>query len=289
MYNITLLYVEDDVDTTEYMEQILQEYFQNILIAHTATDALNLYKENSVDMLLCDIELPDFNGLELVEKLKNIDENLITIIFSANDSKKYLLDAIKLSVCDYIIKPFDMEQFEEVTQKCMQKLKKEKTQHLAYFDQLTNAYNRHKLTDIFETLQQQNKTFGCIMIDIDNFKEINDKHGHLIGDETLKKLATCFKNNIRENDIFGRWGGEEFILFLPDVNELQLAKKADELRKVISKGNFDKIRNITVSMGAGLHNGEESFKALVSKIDDALYIAKQNGKNRVELSVLPIC
>ncbi len=282
-HDITLLYVEDDIETANAMTLILQEYFKNILVANTATDALNLYKDNSVDMLLCDIELPDFNGLELIEKLKNIDENLIIIISSACDDKKYLLDAIKLSVCDYLVKPFHLEQFDEMVQKCMKKLSKKKIQHLAYYDQLTNAYNRHKLTEVFIALQQQNKPFGCIIIDIDDFKQINDRYGHLTGDETLKKLTTCFQNNIRERDIFGRWGGEEFVLFLPDIDRVQLAKKANKLREIISRCDFDKVGHVSVSMGAGLYGEEENFEALMSKIDSALYMAKQNGKNRVEL------
>lgn len=281
-YNLTLLYVEDDIETATSMEMILQEYFRDVYIAHTAVTALTTFQTHKIDIVLSDIELPDFSGLELIKKLKDIKETLPVILFSAYDDREYLFKAIEVSVCDYLVKPFHLEQFEEALQKCIKKLQKESVNQLAYIDQLTGACNRYKIVEKFGLLQEQNREFGFIMLDIDDFKKINDTYGHTQGDHVLQKLSSCMQKNIRQDDFFGRWGGEEFILFIPDIDRLRLLSKADYLRQELAQCDYQLQEPVTVSMGVGIYEGEASFEDLVSKVDKALYKAKRAGKNRVE-------
>lgn len=285
-YNITLLYVEDDLTTAEYMETILQEYFTHVVVAHNAQEAMELCKNNKIDMLLSDIELPDFSGIELVKRLKRHNKNLIVILFSAYDDKSYLLDAIRLSVCDYLIKPFHPQEFEKTMSKCMKKIKTrtntQRYKDLAYRDQLTGVFNRHRLSEVFSSLVQQKIPFGCVVVDIDNFKQINDTYGHTTGDAILKSFADFVAENIRHDDYFGRWGGEEFILFIPDIDQRRLFQKIDSLREKISKHPFCIEDALTVSIGLGMYDAEEKLETLVQKVDKALYRAKKAGKNRVE-------
>lgn len=281
-YDISLLYVEDDADTADSMEIILREYFQKVYLANDAKEAIEVFQKYHIDMVISDIELPIRSGLELVEELKNLDESLVVILFSAYDARDYLFKAIELSVCDYLVKPFHLEQFERVIEKCIKKLKKEKVNSLAYIDHLTGIYNRHKMLEVFESLQKQKTPFGFIMIDIDDFKQINDIYGHLKGDLILQQLSKCIKAKIRKEDFFGRWGGEEFVLFIPNIDRLRLFHKADALRKELEQCDFELEKNLTVSIGVGMYEGEIRLESLINRVDKALYKAKRDGKNRVE-------
>lgn len=281
-YDITLLYVEDDAETAASMKVILEDYFQNVLVAYTAMQALKLFQKYDIDIVLSDIELPDFSGLELVDKLKRINEKLVVIMFSAYDERDYLLKAIDVSVCGYLIKPFHLERFDQTIARCMKNFHEMKTRYLAYIDQLTNIYNRHKIVDVFHAFKRQEIPFGFIIMDIDDFKRVNDTYGHNVGDAVLRRLAKFVKSQIRQDDYFGRWGGEEFVLLLPNIDRPRLLKKASDLRLRLSKHHFDKVGHITVSMGVGLYDNEETIEQLVERVDNALYKAKKNGKNRVE-------
>lgn len=283
-YDLSLLYVEDDIDTAESMTLILNEYFAEVHIAQNAEKAIEIFQNQNIDIVISDIELPEMNGLELVKKLREIDENVIVIMFSAYDTREYLFKAIELSVCDYLVKPFHLEQFERVLDKCTKKLRGKRLHSLAYVDQLTGIYNRHKMLEVFESLQKENVEFGFVMIDIDDFKKINDTYGHLQGDKVLQKLSLCIKNSIRQSDFFGRWGGEEFVILMPNIDRLQLLNKVESLRQELQRCDFEIPSNVTVSMGVGLYEGESDVNELVQKVDKALYKAKRNGKNRVELA-----
>ena len=283
-YDLSLLYVEDDIDTAESMTLILNEYFSKVHVANNAASALEIFQNEHIDIIISDIELPDMNGLELVKQLHDIDETLVVIMFSAYDTREYLFKAIELSVCDYLVKPFHLEQFERVLEKCTKKLHRKRLQSLAYVDQLTGIYNRHKMLEVFESLHSENIEFGFIMIDIDDFKKINDTYGHLQGDKVLQKLSLCIKSSIRQSDFFGRWGGEEFVILMPNIDRLQLLSKIESLRQELQRCDFEMPTNVTVSIGVGLYEGESSVDELVHKVDKALYKAKRNGKNRVELA-----
>ena len=284
LYDISLLYIEDDTETVLAMKVVLEEYFQHIYIANDAAQAMELFQNNRIDLVLSDIELPDGSGLELVEKLKRLDDSLVVILFSAYDNREYLLKAIELSVCDYLIKPFHLEEFDRVVTKCVKKLQKEQIRHFAYKDQLTGVFNRHKMIEVFESLRSEGVQFGCIMIDIDDFKQINDTYGHVKGDLVLQKLSTCIKRRIRQGDFFGRWGGEEFVLFIPDIDKLRLFDKAEALRRELQQCDYGMEKEVTVSMGVGIYDGEETLDMLIEKVDKALYKSKRSGKNKVEIA-----
>jgi Amt family ammonium transporter len=149
----------------------------------------------------------------------------------------------------------------------------------AYRDSLTKAYNRNGL---FKHLENKNTLYTLTIIDIDKFKNINDTFGHDIGDSVLVELSSLIMNNIRDNDIFARWGGEEFLIVF-DNNNLEVTQNiCEELRKKIEKFNFSTVKNITASFGvSGLYNKSESFEDALKRADKALYEAKHSGRNRV--------
>ena len=266
------------------MKPLLEEFFERVYIAQKAGEALQIAKTTSFDLLLADIRLPDFNGFELIEKIKKFKEDIGVIILSAYDDKEYLFKAIQLSLCDYLMKPLHLEQFEKVVQKCVEQLYQLRSKHLAYEDYLTKTYNRHKLHKVFTQLQESKVPFGALLIDVDDFKPINDTFGHNTGDRVLQRLSQCIKQNVRQNDIVGRWGGEEFLVLLPQIAQEDLVQKAYTLCHQIATCDLCKARAVTVSIGVGMHQESEEFKEFIGRLDKALYKAKKDGKNRVELA-----
>ena len=146
-------------------------------------------------------------------------------------------------------------------------------------DALTKIYNRGALER--EINKILNKTYGSLLFfDLDKFKNINDTYGHEMGDKVLMKFSNLIKNNIRKNDIFGRWGGEEFILVLPEADFKDGIKKAEDLRKLVENFNFNGIK-LTVSVGVTEFKKGESIEDVVKRADKALYKAKNLGRNQV--------
>jgi polar amino acid transport system substrate-binding protein len=147
-------------------------------------------------------------------------------------------------------------------------------------DALTGIYNRGSIESILKKLLR--KEDGSILFfDIDHFKKINDTYGHEKGDFVLKKLAKIIKDHIRESDIFGRWGGEEFVLILPNTPYEKALIVAEKIRKIVESSDFDGI-DVTISVGVSEFRKGDSVKSVVKKADLAMYKAKEDGRNRVK-------
>ncbi len=167
----------------------------------------------------------------------------------------------------------------------------EKSQQEAQTDALTSLINRRGLEKRFELERiratQNNSPFSIIMADIDHFKRVNDNFGHLVGDSLLKNLAIMIKSHLRQNDVAARYGGEEFLILLPETGiegakaVAQKIKKALAIKEWKLKGTGESMGNITISMGISLYTLNEPEKDLVKRADDALYLAKEQGRNRI--------
>ncbi len=164
-------------------------------------------------------------------------------------------------------------------------LRQRDLKYKAEHDRLTDIYNRQKIDEVLHKLCQfssrRKEMVGIIMFDIDHFKKVNDNYGHDIGDEVLKAIATLVKNNIREEDIFGRWGGEEFILILRHTTLEDTYKKALRLCKDVEKFHRENIPHITISLGVTSLYKNDHTKSLFKRADLALYQAKKQGRNCV--------
>lgn len=159
---------------------------------------------------------------------------------------------------------------------------------LSTIDELTGIYNKSKINDILrreiETLKINDNELSIIMVDIDHFKTVNDNFGHDVGDVVLKEVAFVLKNNIRQTDFIGRWGGEEFIIICTATSLEEATKLANKIREKVEVHSYSLISNQTASFGvATLISGEDS-EALFTRVDKALYNAKKLGRNRVEVS-----
>ena len=152
-------------------------------------------------------------------------------------------------------------------------------------DKLTQIYNRVKLDDILEhqekLYQRYQQVFSIVIIDIDYFKSVNDQFGHQVGDTILVEFSSLVNNNIRNTDLLGRWGGEEFLLICPKTNANNACVMAEKLRKLIENNSFEPFGSLTASFGVAEYRKENtSIKDLILQADKALYDAKKEGRNR---------
>lgn len=156
----------------------------------------------------------------------------------------------------------------------------------ATVDKLTQIYNRRKLEEIIqaeiERARRYNTPLTLIMIDLDDFKMINDTHGHQVGDNVLKTVAGILRTNIRTTDSVGRWGGEEFMIVVPATAIDNARGLAEKIRHIIAMHRYDHDSSITISLGLAQMFRDDTFDVFINRADDALYRAKNRGKNRVE-------
>lgn len=215
--------------------------------------------------------------------------------FTKKGKEKYVMFHVQTVV--YQERFVALAIFFDITDKVLleKQLKKERLQfqELSETDSLTGIFNRRKLEkslgEYVELAVRYNRPLSLIMFDIDHFKAINDSYGHPIGDIILVEIANLVKTNLRKTDFFIRFGGEEFIILMPETNLASAKTNAETLRKLIEGNVFKYIYGLTCSFGVTEYGKKDNFdntqdiiNSLIGRVDSALYRAKENGRNRVE-------
>jgi diguanylate cyclase (GGDEF)-like protein len=290
---VTILYVEDMEDVREGYARALRRISKELILAEDGAIGIQKYKEFSPDIVVSDIKMPNMNGLEMTKLIKEIDPNASIIFTTAHSESAYLLEAIEHQVEGYLLKPVDKNSLislvEKVSKNIMlekenEELKKELA-NMAYRDGLTGAFNRNKLKEVFEHEQKQSKRYNysiCVaLLDIDHFKNFNDKYGHIIGDEVLKMLSTQINKITRATDLFARWGGEEFVILFNNITYDEALAKSEEIRKHIQTLKHKTAGAITASFGVTQLKSDDTLQSFLQRADNALYQAKENGRNCV--------
>ena len=218
-----------------------------------------------------------FGTNNLVEKVESLDED--NKILSATNGRSYLVNVTRIDALTSLLILNDVTDMVNKTAEL---------QKQSLTDALTGISNRKKFDQSLiyfkESFLRYNIRFSVILFDIDHFKKINDTYGHAAGDQALVKLSQIVQNSVRITDVFARWGGEEFVLLLPET-DLDGAKiVATNLRNLIKIQNFDEIGKLTCSFGVGEYSGNESTEEFFKRIDKALYEAKEGGRDRVEIA-----
>jgi diguanylate cyclase (GGDEF)-like protein len=158
-------------------------------------------------------------------------------------------------------------------------------EELSVTDHLTKLYNTRKLEEDLAKEISRHRRYGhplsAIMADVDDFKKINDRLGHLVGDDVLREVATIIKSNVRTVDLAVRYGGEEFLVLCPDTGLEQAHRLAEKLRRFVEVNDFMAVGSVTLSLGAAQLAPNEDARTFLGRADEKLYEAKQNGKNRV--------
>ncbi|KAF2960845.1 diguanylate cyclase [Thermotoga sp. 38H-to] len=161
----------------------------------------------------------------------------------------------------------------------------EKLEKLSVTDELTGLFNRRKMDEElekeFHLWKRHRRPFSLLMIDIDDFKKVNDTYGHLVGDDVLKRVARLLVSSLRASDVVARWGGEEFLILCPETTLNEAMSLAERIRTKIEGETFENGLNVTVSIGVCEMKDHETIDDLLKEADDNLYLAKQRGKNRV--------
>jgi len=200
-------------------------------------------------------------------------ERLLKIINNMTRELKKYHDRL-----EYTVNELQMEMEER-------KVAIEELEQLAITDPLTSLFNRRKFNELLayevERDQRYHTGLSLIMCDIDHFKQINDKFGHVAGDTALKTFTDKVTENIRDVDIFARWGGEEFMILMPNANIDNASSVAEKLRKTIEDTNVETVSSLTVSFGVTHCNNDDTTRSFIERVDAALYKAKQMGRNTV--------
>ncbi len=162
----------------------------------------------------------------------------------------------------------------------------EKLSVLSVTDHLTGIYNRQYLDQVLdaevERVDRYHSKLSLVMMDLDDFKRVNDTYGHLVGDEVLVKSVETIHHLVRKTDTFGRWGGEEFILICPETDLHQASQLAEKVRAAIETTEFSQDIRLTFSLGVAQYHAGESVNECVDRADRNLYRAKRNGKTRCQ-------
>ena len=289
-------------DTQEKLESIQSEMKVIVQAIEQTKEMVRITDKNSIITYVNEAVVTEtvYSKEELIGQKSSIfksgkqDEsfyrNLWNTILSRNIYKNVIINKRKDGTLyheEQTITPVFDEQnslfFVSTGHDISERIEVEKKLHsLATKDSLTGVYNRYSLNKEIDTnikkYERYADIFSLLMIDIDYFKNVNDTYGHDVGDLVLKEICSVIENLIRETDIFGRWGGEEFLLILPKTNKDEAISMATRIKNIIEEHKFDYIPQITVSIGVSVYN--ESI--ILKDVDDALYKAKSTGRNRVE-------
>ena len=298
--NVSILIVDEDVIRSEHINNILQKSFQQTVVSHDIDQALNLSNIQNYDLIITDLEFSG-DGLRLCSQLRNKIETRYTpilVLLDENEDPKLLSKAFDIGIHDYITTPVDSNELiarvnVQVKRKRYQdalRINVDTSMTMAITDPLTGCYNRryfdmhfHNIID--ESLQKE-KNLSLMILDIDHFKEVNDTFGHTVGDELLQQFKKRVSDNIRITDLLARFGGEEFVVILPDTTINIAEQIAKRILTVIKNTPFKtSIGNINKTVSIGVVEVQKSdadnIKQLIDRADKCLYEAKNTGRNKV--------
>lgn len=289
-----VMIVDDSITMRNEMKRTLEAQMYKVLSAAHGEEALNYIEDNpDVRLVLTDYNMPVIDGFELTKRLREeyskIQMSIIAI--TASDDPMISAKFLKIGANDFINKPFTKEELVCRVNNAIESLEYIETiSDMANTDFLTGARNRRsffkEVTEYVEEAREVGESFAVAMIDIDHFKNINDKYGHDVGDKAIKELVKIIQDNIKGSDIVARFGGEEFCVLLKDIDKNSAVELFVRLRLKISKNQLhvkDEVVNYTVSIGVAFDN-DESIEEIINQADMALYNAKNGGRNRVEIS-----
>lgn len=258
--------------------------------AKEALAYLNNLDSLKVDLLITGYKMPIMNGYYFTKELRESFsfEELPVLVLSDTPDKYIISRFLKIGVNDFVSKPFINEEFlGRIANTLLLSDMFKKIKSMAMTDQLTGANNRTYFNEtgvkILDISKRSGKPISLAMIDIDNFKRVNDSFGHDIGDQALIHVANICQNNIRGSDIFIRFGGEEFVVLLPNCSAEDATNTMEKVRKAISESHLIVMEDIdlAITVSIGVTSESDTIEKMLKKADTFMYEAKQTGKNKV--------
>jgi two-component system, cell cycle response regulator len=293
------------VDTRETSQERIKSALSekhNIVLVKDPSMAVNAASTSVTpyELIVLSLEQDKFDGLRLISQLRSVEATRQTpiLILVEPDAQQMLLRALDMGVNDYLMRPVDRQELlARVNTQIRRWRYTEQLRHsvkasieLAITDSLTGLYNRRyletHLTHLLEDYSNRGKSLSILAIDVDFFKMVNDTYGHDAGDKVLQELAVRIRHHTRSIDLCCRTGGEEFVLVLPNTDLTTAEHIAERLRKSIATKPFEisakQAIPVTASIGlAGLGDTSDTLEKFLKRADEALYVAKREGRNRV--------
>lgn len=303
-----VLLVEDDPIQAEATKQSLENVGYEVICAHDGISAIKQVKTAKPDIILLDVILPGLDGYDVCRWLKTEEatKGIPVIMLTVKKDLSDKISGLHIGADDYLPKPYNELElnariYASLRTKALQdelRIKNKqledllyKVEYMAITDVLTGLFNRRRFHDVllkeFERSRRYATPFSVIYMDIDHFKSVNDTYGHLMGDTVLKELPLIIQRSIREIDTAARYGGEEFTIALPNTRKEDALLVAERIRSATEQHVFSDLagRKITLSIGiTGIPDAMiDSGDKMIQCADIALYKAKQNGRNRIEI------
>jgi len=296
-----VLIAEDDPVSLRLVEVMLLKWGYEPVLAHDGTEAWQaLQADNAPRLALIDWMMPRQDGVAVCRELrKQVDRPYVYILLlTAKTQERDLIEGLDAGADDYLTKPFSSEELRarlfagERIVAVQQQLTeaREALREQAIRDPLTGLFNRRHLEDALarelRRAEHGNLPLSLLMMDLDHFKDFNDRHGHAAGDALLKALGMLLPQHTRREDVACRFGGEEFVLILPGVSSDVAARRSEEIRQSIRHATVEsegkRLESATVSVGVACfpEHGNQA-ETLLAAADQALYRAKREGRDRV--------
>jgi len=285
-----ILIIDDDVDLASFHSLILQEAGMATWVVNHPKDAIASIIKFNPDLILVDMYMPECNGQELAKIIRAMDTYMsIPIVFlSAETNHAKQMSAMSMGGDDFLTKPIQAGHL--ISSVSMRAERMRLIRSNMDRDSLTGLLNHTKTKEqldiAVERARRQDGSLSFAMIDIDNFKAVNDTYGHPSGDRVIMSLARLLQQRLRKTDMVGRYGGEEFAVILSDTVASNAAKVLDAIRLSFSRlknqaedGEF----SVTFSCGIASFSGHGDAALLTNAADEALYEAKRGGRNRIVL------
>lgn len=298
-----ILVIDDNDEQVERMKAAIGDEVHEIAHESDPDEALNRARSEGFDLILVNMSIESTDPLRLCSSIRSLEESRLTPLLAIvrhGDTRK-LVRALDIGVNDYVTRPIDKN---ELTARVNTQLRRkhyvdqlrssfEVSLEMAVTDQLTGLYNRRYLAShlsaMFDRATWTSRPLSIMILDIDHFKSVNDTHGHDVGDQVLRDFAEKVSASVRGIDLACRYGGEEFLIAMPDTDMSFASVVAERLRAEVAAAKFkasggDASLEITISVGiATTENapGEDSAQKLIKRADEALYEAKTGGRNRV--------
>lgn len=295
-----ILIVEDDPGSRRLVKIRLSAAGYEVVEAEDGQVAWDIFQREPFQVVITDWMMPKLDGPGLIHNIRSRGQKSYTyiIMLTAIDDKPKVVMGLESGADEYLTKPFDSKELmaRVSSGERILKLEEQLTQAhrqmeiLAMRDGLTNLFNRRAIEDHaiaeFDIARRKGRPLSVIMLDIDHFKAINDQYGHSVGDQALRHMAEVLTRNLRQYDRLGRWGGEEFIVILPDTILSGAIIVAERMRVTTAEIQLNLEHGgrceVQISLGVACTTGQFStLTKLIDAADQALYQAKQTGRNRV--------
>jgi len=295
--NGSALIVEDLLTRSSWIQNLLSQSGIRTAVVKGDNGSLTVFDEGNFDLIIISLSLMSGDPLRLLARLKAsaITRDTPILLMAEADQRAILISGLDLGASDCITIPIDED---ELLLRAKNHIRRKQYQdrlrtdvgnalELAAIDPMTQIFNRRYLMNFLDRLCNDAKEvkFAVLMIDVDHFKSINDRFGHIIGDQVLIKLAKLLHSSLRKSDVVARFGGEEFVVLVAGIfSERKAMYVAEKLRSSVQEELFHPELDVTISIGVAMSGNGLSASELLRAADEALYDAKYNGRNRVILA-----